>query len=100
MKSGFRAESSNNNRHCVARLADFFSVHHGARGVLQLAFAGRRVDRGCPKKEADLLRRFIAFALTIKIDPGNAAAGFTEWNGDKVSGLTREIGRASCRERV
>src|SRR5207245_5535554 len=89
MKSGFRAESSNFNRHCIARPADFFSIHNRARAVLQFAFAGRRVDGWRAEKEADFLRRFIAFALAIKINSGNAAAGFAKWDGDEISGLAR-----------
>src|SRR5947207_2740644 len=89
MKSGFCAESSNDNHHCVARLADFFFIHDRAGGVAEFAFAGSSVDRWCPEKEADFLWRLVAFALAIKIDSGNAAAGFTERDRDKISGLPR-----------
>src|SRR5438874_783894 len=89
MKSGFCAESSNDNHHCIAQLADFFSVHYRTSGVAELAFAGRGIDRGCPKKEPDFLRRFVTFALTIKINPGNSAASLAKRDRDKASRLAR-----------
>src|ERR1700730_2976087 len=83
----YRSAHSHANR--VARLADFFAVQNRACRIFEFAFAGRSIDRRRAKIEPNLYRRFIAFALTIKIDPGSAAAGFSEWDRNKVSGLTR-----------
>ena len=70
-------------------MADFFFIHNCAGRVIEIAFARRGIDGRCAEKEADLFWRFVAFALAVKIDPGNSAAGFAEWNRDKISGLAR-----------
>jgi len=64
------AELINSLSHSRRRSAGrFFAIHHGAGGVFEFASAGRRVDRGVSEKETDFLRRFVAFALAIQMDP-------------------------------